>query len=159
MEFQEAERSCLICGEMITGKRIDAVYCSQICGNKFRRRKHYRLNPELYKQKRFRDNAKTERRILSRIKARSKKTNIEFNLDIDDIVIPEFCPVLGIKLVRNYGSGFHPDSASVDRIDPKKGYTKDNVRIISARANLLKSDATVEELEKVLEDLKKCTSR
>jgi hypothetical protein len=51
-------------------------------------------------------------------------------------------------------SGFFPDSPSLDRIDPSKGYVKGNVRVISARANLLKNDATVGELTLVLEDLR-----
>lgn len=84
----------------------------------------------------------------------------DFDIDASDIVIPEFCPVLGIKLnPRNRGVGYHPDSPSVDRIDNDKGYVKGNVRIISARANLLKNDATIEELTLVLEDLKRCKSQ
>ena len=72
--------------------------------------------------------------------------------------VPEFCPVLGIKLVPyNNGSGFHIDSPSLDRIKPELGYIKGNVRVISNRANLLKNNATVEELEKVLEDLRRYT--
>ncbi len=42
-----------------------------------------------------------------------------------------------------------PNSPSFDRIIPTRGYTKGNVIIISNRANRIKSDATVEELERV----------
>lgn len=72
--------------------------------------------------------------------------------------IPEVCPVLGIPLKINVGSGLHPDSVSVDRIDPTKGYIKGNVRLISARANHLKSNATTEELEKILADARNLRS-
>lgn len=46
-------------------------------------------------------------------------------------------------------------SPSLDRIDSSKGYVKGNVRVISARANMLKNNATVEELTLVLKDLKR----
>jgi hypothetical protein len=91
--------------------------------------------------------------MLSRLKHKALTNNIPFNLDKADITIPSHCPVLGIELHWNQGKGYHPDSPSVDKINPKLGYTKGNVRVISARANLLKNDATVEELTKVLEDL------
>jgi hypothetical protein len=47
---------------------------------------------------------------------------------------------------------------SLDRIDNNKGHVKGNVRMISYRANVLKSDATVEELTLVLADLKRIQS-
>jgi hypothetical protein len=35
---------------------------------------------------------------------------------------------------------------SIDRIDPKKRYVKDNIIVVSMRANRIKSDATVDEI-------------
>ena len=92
--------------------------------------------------------------ILGNVRRRANRDGIQFNLTEEDIAIPSHCPVLGIELNWHHEKkGFHPDSPSVDRIRPELGYTKGNVRIISNRANLLKNDATVEELTKVLEDL------
>ena len=87
-------------------------------------------------------------RIWYRAKGRAKRRGLEFNLDIDDIRIPKYCPVLKKELKVN--TKYSP---SIDRIDPLKGYTRDNIRIISNRANVLKSNATIEELRSVLEDL------
>jgi len=82
-----------------------------------------------------------ERRILERVRQGAKKRGIECTLTIEDIVIPTHCPVLGVPIT--YGK--RPYSPSVDRIDNTKGYHKDNVAIISYRANVIKSDGTPEE--------------
>ena len=38
---------------------------------------------------------------------------------------------------------------SIDRIDNTRGYVKDNIIIVSRRANILKKDATINELIKL----------
>ena len=83
--------------------------------------------------------------MVSKSKKRAKKAGMEHTITIDDIVIPEYCPVLGIKL--NIGDRKkHGNAPSIDRIDNLKGYTKENIMIVSNRANMLKNDATLEEL-------------
>jgi hypothetical protein len=77
-------------------------------------------------------------------KSRAKEKGREFKIELTDIVIPAVCPVLGVPMER----------PSLDRIDSSKGYVKGNVRVISHRANMLKNNATIEELELVLKDLK-----
>ena len=81
-------------------------------------------------------------------KARAKRTGLEFDLERSDINIPDVCPVLGIKLFRESKKTWH-NAPSIDRIDNTKGYTKDNIMVISRRANILKKDATFEELVKI----------
>jgi hypothetical protein len=95
--------------------------------------------------------------MVSRTKYRAKMRGIEFNLTPEDITIPTHCPVLGMPLVSTTRGrrGYFPDSPSIDRVHPDKGYVRGNVRVISARANLLKNDATVEELQAVLSDLRR----
>ena len=93
--------------------------------------------------------------IFTRIKGKAKQENIPFSIDLSDIIIPEFCPVLGIKLQKSRVQGNPlPSSPSVDRVIPEKGYIKGNIAIISFRANRIKNDATEEELEKVLKYVK-----
>lgn len=89
--------------------------------------------------------------MLAGAKARAKKRGWDYNLDPSDISIPEFCPVLGLPLSVAMGckTASH-NSPSIDRIDGKLGYIKGNIRVISYRANNLKSDATDEELTKIL---------
>lgn len=93
-----------------------------------------------------------------RNKFRQKKANavrlgIAFDLDFGDIVFPERCPILDIEL--DILAGPYSDKAmSFDRLDPKKGYTKDNTVIISMRANRIKNDSSLDELEKIVSYLK-----
>lgn len=81
-----------------------------------------------------------EARLWRAARCRARRRGIEFDLLLEDIVIPELCPALGTPME-------HP---SLDRLDPSRGYTADNIRVISTRANTIKNDATVEELERVL---------
>jgi len=94
-------------------------------------------------------------KIWCNVKKRAKKNGTFFDLEIQDIpTIPKYCPVLGIEIKANIKAGPIDSSPSLDRVNPKKGYTKDNIRIISNRANRIKSDATIKELELVLNNLK-----
>lgn len=98
---------------------------------------------------RYRDDRPRER-LLSACRDRAKKKGWSFNLTLDDIIIPERCPVLGIPL-RLYRERRRaaPDIPSVDRIDPGQGYVKGNIIVVSWRANNLRRDATPEELRTV----------
>ena len=86
--------------------------------------------------------------ILIRARNNARVRNLIFEITEADIPdIPEFCPVLPwVRLIYQVGEGRTPCSPSLDRIDSKFGYVKGNIRIISDRANSLKSDATDEEL-------------
>lgn len=88
--------------------------------------------------------------ILSSIRARAKKVGVSFDLTALDLIIPRVCPVLGIPITL--GGRGNPNGPSVDRIIPALGYVKGNVRVISFRANHLKSDCIDHtELQKVVD--------
>ena len=145
---------------MPSGKRIDALYCSNACGNRVRGNRWDKANPLKVQANRACQNNRASSRILSRIKFRAKAIGVPFDLDIADIVIPPVCPVLGIPIVdqaRDGRQGYNVKSASVDRILGDLGYVKGNIRVISNRANMLKSDATVEELLAVVAYIKEAT--
>ena len=88
-------------------------------------------------------------KIYDRAKTRATRKGREFNIELSDIDIPLKCPVFNIPLVEE--TEYSP---SIDRIDSSKGYIKGNIQIISKRANLLKNNATIEELELVVKFLK-----
>ena len=87
--------------------------------------------------------------ILREARKRAKEKGIPFDLVESDLTIPEFCPVFGWRL--EVGVGKRSDrSPSLDRVIPELGYVKGNIRVISWRANHLKSDGAISELEKVI---------
>ena len=79
---------------------------------------------------------------------------MECSIDVTDIVIPIRCPVFGMILRRAKGRP-KDNSPTLDRIIPSKGYVKGNVWVISMRANMIKSNATLRELERVVKALRK----
>lgn len=86
--------------------------------------------------------------MLNNSKQRAKAKGIEHTLTINDIIIPDYCPVLGIKLETGDRKK-HWNAPSIDRVDNTKGYVKDNILIMSVRANMIKKDATIEELVQI----------
>jgi hypothetical protein len=95
-------------------------------------------------------------KMFHRSKSRALAKGLEHTITIEDIVIPTYCPLLGIFLEDNTGKGKgnNPTSPSLDRIDSSRGYTPDNIWVISNRANEIKSNATLEELEQITSGLR-----
>jgi hypothetical protein len=92
--------------------------------------------------------------MLRRARNRAKKNNIPFNLTIEDIVIPKVCPILGIPLFHEKG-GVTDNTPSLDKIIPSLGYIKGNVAVISWKANLMKSDLSIEILQNIINYIQK----
>ena len=144
------ECSCS-CGGKTTSTRREGLLSgrTQSCGC-LRRERSVETN-----KKRFDPNAiskTTEYKMLARARHRAKKNNLPFNIELADIVIPERCPLLGIKLESNTDKT-SPNNPSLDKIIPEKGYVKGNIWVVSLRANKLKNDATIQELKTLVENL------
>ncbi len=90
-----------------------------------------------------------EHEMWERSKRRARKKGFEHTINYTDINVPSHCPLLGIPLFRSAGKGACDNSPSLDRIDSSKGYTPDNIWVISNKANSIKSNATLEELEAI----------
>lgn len=148
--------NCEHCSAPVLGRGRLAKYCSRTCQRKAANQRYYNNNNPTIAAARSLRNQDAPKRMFIRVKSRAKTNGVAFNLEPSDIVIPERCPVLGIPIVQNHGRrGYFQDSPSLDRIVPSLGYTKGNVRVISQRANQLKSDANLEEMRLVLSDMER----
>jgi hypothetical protein len=96
-----------------------------------------------------------EYRIWLRAKDNAKHRNFEFNLDLEDIDIPDRCPYLDVQLTTNVKDHHEDNYYSIDRINSKKGYIKGNVQAISHLANAMKNAATKEQLTTFAENVLK----
>jgi thymidylate synthase ThyX len=124
---------CINCGSKITqatrhqgGGRVKK-YCGSKCKSEFTNR-----NRDPYKA------------AFQNAKARVKREGARsWNLNHEDMIYPEYCPYLGIKLDYSFGKGrIEDDSPSFDRVDNSGDYTHDNVQVISHLANSMKNSAT-----------------
>ena len=110
-----------------------------------------------YQAKRRQDFEYRLQMLLNASKQRAVLKQREHSLTLQDIKelypINNKCPIFGFDLEFN-SAGFRETSPSLDRIDSSKGYTRDNVQVISWKANRIKSYATVEELEAVVSFMK-----
>jgi hypothetical protein len=89
--------------------------------------------------------------LLSDAKGRAKRAGIPFTVTIDDITWVTHCPILGVELAYIKGDGkVRTNSATLDRRTNDLGYVPGNVFVLSHRANRLKSDATILEIEAIL---------
>ena len=89
--------------------------------------------------------------IIRNSKYCAKRRGIPFDLKYTDFELPEYCPILGVKI--EYGSesnGNSPNHATLDRIDNSKGYIPGNVMIISRLANAMKNEANFDQFQKFI---------
>ena len=130
--------------------------CKACSAKEFQR---YRSSPayveRLAQQKRARTQEKKENPVarwaamaIGNARKRAKENGLEFSISKEWLVAhaPKTCPLLEIAL--DYGATASvPASASIDRVDSAGGYTPTNCKIISFKANRIKTNATVAELQ------------
>jgi len=108
----------------------------------------YKNGSESHRWRGYEDIPKT---FFDTLKAKAKQRNYVFDISIQDIweryiKQNKKCNLSGVPIkfykqikLRN------KITASVDRIDSKKGYTKDNIQIVHKIINVMKNDFTNEE--------------
>lgn len=152
MSQKNFKKVCSVCGceILVESKHSPKRFCVECMKTrrKEKAREYYKeAQPEsrvrameVQKKKRHLD---TRYRLLCAARARARQLKIPFDLTLEDIFVPDKCPVFGTTFAMNTKY-----AASIDRVDPTKGYIKGNVQVLSWKANTMKNDASKEELEK-----------
>lgn len=140
---------CDVCGTLFF-RKTNAKRCSRECISMHNRavaKDWYYKNHDSAKARR-KEYSKEDRvnntlATLFRSRQNSAKSRgTPFQITLEDLPIPDVCPVLKTPFVRKT-----PFAMSIDKIEPGLGYIPGNVQIISRKANLMKNDATKEELK------------
>lgn len=79
---------------------------------------------------------------------RAEKAGVPFELSVSSVhsITPDFCPVFGTEFKFSGNLVSLPTSATLDRMDPSKGYVLGNVVVISLRANQIKNAYSADEV-------------
>jgi len=83
--------------------------------------------------------------LWQKAKYRAEKQCVPFTIQQADVVIPDYCPELGIEMKKSSGP-LCDSSPTLDKITPSLGYVPGNVVVVSFKANSMKRNATVNEL-------------
>ena len=131
----ESKKICRHCGEISYYKNRHGNFASvcQKCRNKQGNKSNV-LQPKKF--------------MVLCARTRAKKAGVPCAITHEDFEIPEFCPILGIRLEQGTRKA-HDASPSLDRVIPERGYVSDNIAVISHRANMIKSSGSAEEHRKI----------
>jgi len=135
----------------------DGVHSTcKVCNNAYSKQYRERNKDKMKEYKQILKQNNPIKYLLIQAKARCKHlgSNIPFDITPDDVEYVTHCPVFGVELKYNSKQSKRgmvvDDAASLDRIIPELGYIRGNVRIISWRANKLKSDITPDEMKAMI---------
>lgn len=96
--------------------------------------------------------------LLGSAKIRAKKNKLEFDLDIDWLldlhdtqkgkcILTDL--LLDFSFTQGKGRGYNPMSPSLDKINPKLGYVKNNVRLVCTAINIALNSFGEDHFEKI----------
>jgi len=90
-------------------------------------------------------------RTMTHARHRAAQYGLEFDLTEAylEAIWTGYCPVFGIKFNLPGATSKMPQTPTLDRVIPHKGYTQGNVVWISDFANRIKMEATSEEIQAV----------
>ena len=100
----------------------------------------YLLNKREYRQR------KKLHFLVNSARRRAAQEGYAFNISESDLIIPEYCPILGTKLELQKANN-NLNAPSIDKIVPSLGYIVGNVRVISRKANMMKLNCSFDELK------------
>jgi len=151
-----------------SGERYRCIQCKKEYADKYKpianksRRNKYDSEKEkrYYSERAKKDIVKWRAESIRHLMQKRKDDFDSEYFTVDNIkkeILDKYCPICNKKF--EYESGFVNNKndriPSADRLDSEKGYTKDNVRFICWRCNRIKRSSTIQELEIVVNFLKK----
>lgn len=167
LQIERNEKKCKFCKNVILKEECIKINgftlscckeCYQLDNQKEWRKKHEifkqnRLKIHRFYKSQYRKNH-PEHALWRSARQRARRNNLPFNIEISDIIIPEYCPILGLKLKQSKVR-MNDASPTLDKIVPDLGYIKGNICVLSNKANRIKGDGTIEEHQKIINFLEK----
>lgn len=90
------------------------------------------------------------------LRSRSLRKDIPFEIELEDLKvngeIPTRCPILSVDFT--FGQSLNDCSPTVDKFNPDLGYVPGNVALICHKANRIKNNGDLNDLEKVVRWIK-----
>jgi hypothetical protein len=127
-------------------------YCSRNCVGKIHNghlSNYFNQTKNILKN--FSDNRKDKYTGLREHMARVKKRHKDYDITLEDLLEQwvkqeGICVYSGVRLNKSKKNGNIITTASLDRIDSKKGYVKGNIQFISIICNYAKNNVSHEEM-------------
>lgn len=153
--FNNSKKQCTKCKQFLprnkdyfnTNKNKDGIFFRSACK---------KCSKEVY----FKTHSELDYYIKNLIRSkkydkRKRFKNIEFDIDLEFIKKMflnqnGICEITGISMTHFSGKGFCMSNLSIDRIDSKKGYTKDNIQLVCLWANVSKNNMNLEDFKKYI---------
>lgn len=107
---------------------------------------------------------KSVRSYLQYLRAKAvqrKKTNEVISLDALELLWQTQngnCALTGWPMTMELANGVVPTNCSIDRVDPKQGYTVGNVQLVCRAANVAKSDLSADDFVKLCAAVVECSN-
>jgi hypothetical protein len=135
--------SCLVCGDKFTQRSSNHVYCGKEC-----KRKEYRERGPETTERQYALISGNWGKYFGRLCTRAFRRDLLSKHDCVALLAAQKykCALTGVELTCTLEKGtVCKTNASIDRIDPKGPYTKDNVQLVCAAINKLRVDMSVDD--------------
>lgn len=136
-------RACSVCGSVFAKTGFSQKYCSKAC-----KREQYKVDGPETTERQYALISGNWEKYFSRLCQRSFRRELLSKHDCVMLLEQQKgrCALTGIELTCRLEKGVVcKTNASIDRIDPKGPYTKENVQLVCAAINKLRIDMSIDE--------------
>lgn len=152
--WKDGKLKCWICGEWLDPENFDKHSAYIYRGNRDKRCHKCKVEQNKTARSRYSAEEKLQKILQDRLtvaKERAKSKNIQFSITKEDLEYlwhkqNGLCAISGIPMTYEIDSGRVYTNVSVDKINPGKGYTLDNIQLVCMEVNQMKSDLDMQTL-------------